>query len=159
MLWRSARTSRSSAGLLGEGMSRAIVDEPWIPERIGMNVVGAHQGWEAGGPSVLMSPWWIREHWGRAFEIVALDEGSLEGMLGLIVARPRQGTFSEHDLLRLNPADDREVRALRHNIAQAQREAGAARRAVAELERTIRGYQQSRSWRLTAPLRWRRARR
>ena len=141
---------------LGEGMSQAIADEPWIPERIGMNVVGAHQGWDAGGPSVLMSPWWIREHWGRAFEIVAVQEGSLEGTHGLIVARPRAGTFSEHDLLRLNPADDREVRALRHNIAQVQREAGAA---AAELERTIRGYEQSRSWRFTAPLRWRRARR
>jgi hypothetical protein len=60
-----------------------------------------------------------------------------------------QGSFTEHDLLCPNPADDREVRALRHNIVQVQR----------ELERTIRGYEQSRSWRLTAPLRWRPARR
>lgn len=143
------------ASFLGEGMSRAIADEPWIPERIGMNVLNAHQGWDAGGPSVLMSPWWIREHWGRAFEIIAVQEGSLGGTHGLIVARPRHGTVTEPDLLHSDPADDREVRALRHSIAQVQREAAAT---AAELERTIRGYEQSRSWRLTAPLRWRPAR-
>jgi SAM-dependent methyltransferase len=141
------------ASFLGEGMSQAIAGEPWIPERIGMNVLSAHQGWDAGGPSVLMSPWWIREHWGRAFEIVALQEGTLEGTHGLIVARPRQGSFTEPDLLRPDPADEREFSALRHNLAQVQREAAAA---AAELERTRRGYEQSRSWRVTAPLRWRR---
>lgn len=130
-------------------MSQVIAGEPWDPERIGMNVLNAHYGWDTGGPSVLMSRWWIREHWGRAFEIVTLEDGPLDGAQGLIVARARQGSFTEPDLLRPNPADDREVRALRHNIVQVQR----------ELERTVRRYEQSRSWRLTAPLRWRRARR
>jgi SAM-dependent methyltransferase len=73
------------ASFLGEGMSRAIAGEPWDPDRIGMNILQAHQNWNAGGPSVLLAPWWIRE----------------------------------------------------------------------ELERTVRGYEMSRSWRLTAPLRWR----
>ena len=137
------------ASFLGEGMSQVIAGEPWNPERIGMNVLNAHYGWDIGGPSVLMSPWWIREHWGRAFEIVTLEDGPLDGAQGMIVARARQGSFTEPDLLRPNPADEREVRALRHNIVQVQR----------ELERTVRRYEQSRSWRLTAPLRWRPARR
>src|SRR5688572_24443667 len=117
-----------------------------------MNVLQAHQNWDAGGPSVLLAPWWIREHWGRAFEIAAIHEGAVEGAHGLIVARPRPHRCSKDDLLRVDPADDREVRALQHNLAQVQREAAAT---AAELERTVRGYEMSRSWRLTAPLRWR----
>lgn len=140
------------ASFLGEGMSQAIAGERWDPDRIGMNVLQAHQNWDAGGPSVLLAPWWIREHWGRAFEIAAIHEGAVEGAHGLIVARPRPHRCSEDDLLRVDPADDREVRALQHNLAQVQREAAAT---AAELERTVRGYEMSRSWRLTAPLRWR----
>ena len=44
------------ASFLGEGMSQVIAGEPWNPERIGMNVLNAHYGWDIGGPSVLMSP-------------------------------------------------------------------------------------------------------
>jgi hypothetical protein len=89
---------------------------------------------------------------GRAFEIAAIHEGAVDGAQGLIVARPRPRTCTEDELARVDPADEREVRALRHNLAQVQREAAAT---AAELERTVRGYEMSRSWRLTAPLRWR----
>jgi SAM-dependent methyltransferase len=133
------------ASFLGEGMSQTIACEPWDPDRIGMNVLHAHQNWDAGGPSVLLSPWWIREHWGRAFEIATIHEGAVDGAQGLIVARPRPGTCTEEDLTRVDPAHEREIQALRHNLAQTQR----------ELERMVRRYETSRSWRLTAPLRWR----
>jgi hypothetical protein len=36
------------ASFLGEGMSHAIAKEPWNPDYIGMNVLNAHQGWDAG---------------------------------------------------------------------------------------------------------------
>jgi SAM-dependent methyltransferase len=52
------------ATFLGEGMSEAIAGESWVEERIGMNVLTADRGWDEGGPTVLLSPWWIREHWG-----------------------------------------------------------------------------------------------
>jgi SAM-dependent methyltransferase len=138
------------ASFLGPGMSQAIAGEPWEEDRIGMNVLKAHQGWNAGGPSVLLSPWWMREHWGRALDIVSLDPGPHEGSHGLVVARPRAGALSVEDLRRADPGDEREVRALRHNVAQLQRESAAA---DAALERAVRGYEDSRSWRLTAPLR------
>jgi hypothetical protein len=32
-----------------------------------MNVLYHQRDWEIGGPAVLMSEWWVREHWGRAF--------------------------------------------------------------------------------------------
>lgn len=44
--------------------------EPWDEDRVGMNVLRHSQDWDAGGPMVLMSDWWVRSHWGRAFEIV-----------------------------------------------------------------------------------------
>ena len=46
--------------------------EPWNEDEIGMSIVQQHLGWEAGGPSVLMSDWWVRAHWGRAFEILEI---------------------------------------------------------------------------------------
>src|SRR3712207_8661275 len=43
--------------------------------RIGMTVLGYGHPWEAGGPMVLHSEWWIRAHWGRAFEIDYFQPG------------------------------------------------------------------------------------
>jgi SAM-dependent methyltransferase len=144
------------ASFLGEGMSRAVAGETWDANRIGMNVLYAHQDWDAGGPSVLMSPWWLREHWGRAFDIVSLDEGATEGTHGLIVARPRPGSFTAEELRRIDPCDERGIEALRHNLTQVQREAATA---AEQHRQTIQSFEQSRSWRVTAPLRWRPRRR
>ena len=140
------------ASFLGEGMCQAVAGEQWDPSRIGMNVLHAHQGWDAGGPSVLLSPWWLREHWGRAFDIVSLDEGTTDGTHGLIVARPRSGSFTPEALRRVDPSDEREIDALRHNLAQVQREAATA---AEQRRQAIESFEQSRSWRVTAPLRWR----
>jgi SAM-dependent methyltransferase len=62
------------ASFLGAGMIEAVADEPWSEDRIGMNVLNAGRSWDRGGPSVLLSPWWIREHWGQAFEIERIDD-------------------------------------------------------------------------------------
>ena len=37
-----------------------------------MNVLLHDASWEKGAPMVLMSDWWVRAHWGRAFEIVEI---------------------------------------------------------------------------------------
>ena len=49
-----------------------------------------------GGPLVLHSPWWIRGHWGRAFDIVELHPDRLPARPpiarvghGVVVAKPR----------------------------------------------------------------------
>jgi SAM-dependent methyltransferase len=138
------------ASFLGTGHSEAIAGEPWEEERIGMNVLRAHQSWEFGGPMVLMSPWWIREHWGRAFDIVTLrDEGTPE-VHGLVVARPRPDAPTRAELERIDPHEPREIAALQHNIRQLRRESAAG---DAEGARVARSFERSRSWRLTAPLR------
>ena len=138
------------ASFLGAGMSEAIAGAPWDEDRIGMNVLHAGQGWDRGGPSVLLSPWWIREHWGRAFDILELDPGAGEGTHGLVVARPKPAAPSRDELERIDPAEPREISALRHNVRQLQRESAQAR---SQLDSTVAGFETSRSWRLTAPLR------
>src|ERR671930_1887008 len=45
----------------------------WDEDRIGMNVIKKWNAWEEGGPIVFHSEWWIREHWGRAFDVVFLE--------------------------------------------------------------------------------------
>ena len=138
------------ASFLGAGMVEAVAGEPWSEDRIGMNVLSAHRGWDRGGPSVLLSPWWIREHWGRAFEIEHIEDGRAFGTHGMVVARPRPDPPDRVELERINTDDPREIAALRHNIDQVGREAAAA---DAEVARTIEAYETSLSWRATAPLR------
>ena len=83
----------------------------------------------------------------RVFEILELRDG-VPGAHGYIVARPLPGAApSRAEVERIDPADTREHAALAHNIRQLHR-------AGAELEASVRAeYEQSRSWRLTAPLR------
>lgn len=135
---------------LGQGMSEAVAGERWNEDGIGMNVLHADRGWKQGGPIVLLSPWWIREHWGRAFEIERLDDGATGGTHGLVVARPKPNPPQASELERVDASEPREIEAMRHNIRQLRREAAAAH---AEVERVIQSYESSRSWRLTAPLR------
>ncbi len=149
---------RLVATFLGEGMSESIANEPWDPDRVGMNVLGAWQPWDLGGPSVQHSEWWLREHWGRLFTVEHVDDGPQFGH-GLIVATKREASATRDELMA--PADDeREIAALRHNVSQVTAEAAALaedREAVwARLRATadqLHVVVHSRSWKLTEPLR------
>jgi hypothetical protein len=83
-----------------------------------MTVLDHGQGWELGGPTVFHSPWWLREHWGRAFEIVELREGSAPREHGLVLLRARPDVDVTPALLeRIDAArEPREVSALRHQV-------------------------------------------
>lgn len=130
------------ASVLGGGMSEAIAGERWDPDRIGMNVLGRYRPWSAGGPSVLISEWWLRAHWGRIFEVVHYDPAWLPGQ-DFVLLRRLPVDASREDLERLEPNEPREIAALRHNIAQLHRESDQVRTSL----------EGSASWRLTAPLR------
>jgi SAM-dependent methyltransferase len=154
---------------MGEGMSQQIADEPWQEERVGMNVLRAWQSWDQGGPSVLHSDWWIRAHWGRAFEILEIQHrpqmGGELGRHAWILMRRLPGNPTAADLERLEPDDEREIEAQRHNIRQLQAEGrrfravtqeqlDAQKRHASEELGIIRdGYEESASWRITKPLR------
>jgi SAM-dependent methyltransferase len=133
------------ATYMGRWTSEELLGEPWEEDRVGMNVLRPHQDWDLGGPMVLMSDWWVRAHWGRAFEILRL-EPLVQGQSWVLMRR-RDVELTVEDVERPEEGDPREYRALRHNLRQLQREHAA------ELARTRMVYERSRSWRLTAPLR------
>ena len=135
----------------GRWNSEFIAGEPWDESRVGMNVLHHNQGWDAGGPMVLMSDWWVEEHWGRAFELV--DRLPRVHNFTWVLLRKRDLELTPEDLAA--PSDDpREFTALRHNLRQVQRELELQAARAAGLERDLRHeYESSLSWRLTRPLR------
>ena len=107
------------ATYMGRWSSEVLAGEPWDEDRVGMNVLRHDNDWALGGPMVLMSDWWVRAHWGRAFEILAV-EPRIQGQSWALMRR-REVELTVEDLQ--TPADDpREHLALRHNIRQLQRE-------------------------------------
>ncbi len=59
---------------LGPRHSERIAKERWEDDRIGMNALRQWASYPDGAPVVLHSTWWLRAHWGRAFEILEVDE-------------------------------------------------------------------------------------
>ncbi len=116
------------ASFMGAGLSEHVAGEPWQEERIGMNVLKYGQSWDLGGPMVLLSPWWIREHWGRSFDVVTLWEAGFavpedrSAGQGLVLLRKRGPAPTQEELERIRPDEPREVTALQHNLRQVHRE-------------------------------------
>jgi SAM-dependent methyltransferase len=126
------------ATFLGEGMIQ-LIGEAWNEDQIGFNSVLHGNSWSKGGPLTFMSPWWIRAHWGRAFEIVELrphtnapDERP-EGH-GLVLLKKRAVELSSADVDRFEPNEPRELCALRHNTSQLRRELITLRNYITTLE-------------------------
>jgi SAM-dependent methyltransferase len=136
------------ATYMGRWNGEWFTGEPWDEDRVGMNVLRRNQGWEHGGPTVLMSDWWVRTHWGRAFDILEMTP-EVQGQTWALL-RKRDVQLTVDDLEK--PAEDiREIRALRHNLAQVERDHKAElAAAVADVRREYEG---SLSWRITRPLR------
>jgi SAM-dependent methyltransferase len=119
------------ASYMGRWNATTWTGEPWDEDRIGMNVLHHGNAWSEGGPVVLMSDWWVREHWGRAFEFVAVAP-EVHGQTWALLRR-RDVARSVEDLERPS-GDPREVAALRHNVRQLQREIDELARATARPE-------------------------
>lgn len=98
-----------------------------------------------------MSDWWIREHWGRAFDVLELAPRIHNQSWAVLRKRDIEVTPEELE----RPSDDpREYLAMRHNLRQAQQEIELTQRQqAARLDELRREYEQSLSWRLTRPLR------
>jgi len=124
---------------LGEGVAEALTGEPWDEDRIGMNPLLHGKPWEEGGPIALNSPWWIRAHWGRAFEILELRSRTIDDdqpRQGLVLMRRRPVRLTVEDLTRIEPDEPREIAALQHHARQLRdetlrlRAGGEARRRI-----------------------------
>jgi SAM-dependent methyltransferase len=158
------------ASVLNRSMIGPVFGREW-DERIGMAPGHLGRDWDAGGPCVLLAEWWIREHWGRAFEILHFQEGANRSGPavghGWVVARRRPGTCTAKELESIDLDDRREGLARDYNLEMLANEAReVGRRAAhseavsAELERELSELRAtasvmaaSRSWRLTRPLR------
>jgi SAM-dependent methyltransferase len=146
------------ATYMGRWNSEWFASEPWVEDRIGFNVLHHTRDWDDGGPAVMISDWWMREHWGRVFDIVELVPQFQD--YTWVALRKRPVELSTEELER--PSDDpREYASLRHNLVQVQRELVKMRLEHAQseqdrsrdYERRIAEYENSLSWRITRPLR------
>jgi SAM-dependent methyltransferase len=139
------------ASFMGRWNSEFAAREPWDEDKVGMSVVQQNPDWDKGGPAVLMSEWWVRAHWGRAFEILEIAP-QIHNM-SWAVMRKRDVAVTTEDIER--PSEDpREFEALKHSLRQAQQNALDLVVRNQALEQAVRGeYEQSLSWRATAPLR------
>jgi SAM-dependent methyltransferase len=151
---------------LGEALWQpfgAGVHADWIEDETGMLVTLPGRSWDEGGPNVFHSEWWLREHWGRGFEIVELRARDTwhgaEGH-GWIVLRRGDGEITAEQLERIDPSEPREARALARNLrlltweARGQTEhVESMNRELAQLRAELDGVYAGRSWRITAPLR------
>ncbi len=155
------------ATFMGRWVSEWFAKEPWVEDRVGMNVLHHNRDWESGGPAVLMSEWWVREHWGRAFEIVSIAPQFQN--FSWAVMRKRDVELTTEDIER--PSDDpREYLAVRHNIRQLERiwvdelkfvgelneraraeQAEAYEARIAACEARIASLEDSLSWKVTQP--------
>jgi SAM-dependent methyltransferase len=123
------------ATFLSEPHWKAYGQGEWDEDRVGMNVLTTWKPWEEGGPSVFHSEWWIREHWGRAFEVMVLERNDPDDPQGqgVTLLRRRPERLQPADLEQ--PANDsRELASLRRNIEQLHHEAGGL---YAELSQVV----------------------
>jgi SAM-dependent methyltransferase len=135
------------ATYMGRWSSEFVAGEPWDEDRVGRNVVKYNEDWDSGGPAVLMSDWWVRAHWGRAFEIIEIAP-QIHDMSWALMQK-RDVTLTTEDLER--PADDpREYAALRHSLRHVE---GELLRFARREQDVRRQYEESFSWQLTRPLR------
>jgi len=124
------------ASFLGEAMMEPLIGEQWCEDRIGMNSLLAGHPWDLGGPITFISPWWLRMHWGRAFEILELRPytgGDPPAGHGLVLMRKKSVQLTIEDLKRLEPGEPREIVALQHHTAQLRDETLQLRRAYKDL--------------------------
>ena len=101
----------------------AVVKEPYDEDRAGMTVVPETAPGYVDGPGIVFhSDWWLREHWGRAFEILEIDhpqapsDGNEPLEQNFLLARKRPVSPSTEELERVNPNESRELESLRTNV-------------------------------------------
>jgi SAM-dependent methyltransferase len=144
------------ASFLGPGIIASLTGERWSNARIGMNVTRYGPSRDQDGPNVFISPWWLRAHWGRAFEIMRLeptgyDSGDPRGAQGFAVLRRKPVEITPEALEAAEEGEPRELSAARHNVRQLGRELSRAREELEESRRLASALEDTeRHWRETA---------
>jgi SAM-dependent methyltransferase len=125
--------------------------EPWEPERVGRASMFHTRAWDDGGPVVFMSEWWVREHWGRAFEVVEIAPQIHDMSWAVLRKRDVELTDAELDA----PADyPKEYAAALNNLRLARKESLQLEQALAaERAKVHAEFEDTVSWKVTRPLR------
>ncbi len=172
---------------------------PWDEDNTGLLVEYYGSRFEdSWGPAVYVSEWWLREHWGRAFDIerfeptgYALPDNPVAGQAWVVARKPQDVktltlvdlespsadtretsaalrglrlSYEEVEKLRLHQSEQThrleaqvaEIAALRDEIMSLRgsgEHAQSLETQVADLARRVAVVENSRSWRLTRPLR------
>ena len=108
---------------LGAGVFKASTGEDYVEERIGMHVrLAPLERIDDVRPAVVFhSEWWLREHWGRAFDILKVrhparaSDGPTQARHSHLVARRRAQPATSEALERIDPGEPRELAALQTN--------------------------------------------
>ena len=103
--------------VLGPAMAPQILERDW-DERIGMAMVDLDKDWSIGGPSVLLAEWWVREHWGRAFEVLRFQHADPADGAGhdLVLLRRREAPVTPAMLADIASDDPRELAAMQWSL-------------------------------------------
>jgi SAM-dependent methyltransferase len=113
------------ASFLGEGMWEALVGEPYREHEVGTAVL---HHWEGSDAWVFHSEWWLREHWGRAFEVLSVRRpergpgGTPEITHSYIALRRLPAAPDRAELERIDAGDRRELAGLQTALRLARRE-------------------------------------
>jgi SAM-dependent methyltransferase len=113
------------ASFMGPWNAEVIAGRPVDDAQIGMSVHGFGRPWSAGGPMILHSEWWLRAHYGRAFDVLAFVPRGIGGQDGLILRRPERLAPSEAELEAPEPGEERELLAARSDVMRLHREYAA----------------------------------
>ena len=100
---------RLRIGLVSPESFAELTGAAWDESRVGMTVISALDG--PGRRVVFHSEWWLRAHWGRAFEVVSIREGEDREIL----LTTKDGQVSADELRRPEPGDERELAAAQAN--------------------------------------------
>jgi SAM-dependent methyltransferase len=113
------------ASFLGEGMWKPLVGEPYLEDEVGMSVL---HHWEGPDAWVLHSEWWLREHWGRAFDVLEVKrpprapDGSAQITHSYIAVRRRDVEITSGDLEQVDVREPRELAGLQTSLRLARNE-------------------------------------
>jgi SAM-dependent methyltransferase len=113
------------ASFLGEGMWEPLVGEPYREDGVGMAVM---HHWEGPDAWVFHSEWWLRQHWGRAFDVLEVmgppraPDGSPQVTHSYISLRKRGIEISKADLERVDAGESRELAGLQTSVRLARTE-------------------------------------
>jgi SAM-dependent methyltransferase len=92
----------------------------------GIVVLGEGTSWDEGGPCAFVSDWWLRAHWGRAFEILSLEPGTPTSQGGVMLRR-RPVAVTAELLEHPEEGEPRELRAALAGAKAVMRADGPAR--------------------------------